>query len=306
MSKKCERSVKTCKMSLNFVLFTVDMKSVLNYSIVCFLFLIFSCSNNEKEAFSEIVKISMREVGNQVLLINQDSTSLVLPVKEVSPLKYRLSFEQNLFFDPESLVSIIRDNFEKSELQNQYLVEVLQCEDGEVAYSYQVSTDEEKTIIPCIGRELPYECYYIEIRFINDSVSTFPREAILYIFGFITIVFVLFGIFRRKKTSDEKIEGNFIAIGKYKFYEVHNKLIKEAEEITLSKKECELLAILVASPNQVVTRDELTKRVWEDNGVIVGRSLDTFISKLRKKLNDDDNVKLTNVHGVGYKLEVSK
>jgi len=46
------------------------------------------------------------------------------------------------------------------------------------------------------------------------------------------------------------------------------------------------------------------KKVWEDNGVFVGRSLDTYISKLRKKLKDDDSIKLTNVHGVGYKLEV--
>ncbi len=77
-------------------------------------------------------------------------------------------------------------------------------------------------------------------------------------------------------------------------------------EINLSKKECELLEILVANSNQIVKRDELTKRIWEDNGVIVGRSLDTYISKLRKKLKDDESIKITNVHGVGYKLEINK
>lgn len=169
-----------------------------------------------------------------------------------------------------------------------------------------MSANEDKTIIPCISRELPFECYYIEVRFINNSASTFPREIIVFVFGFITIGFVVLGILKRKKTSEKSIEENFIAIGKYKFYEVHNKLIKEAEEITLSKKECELLAILVASPNKVVTRDELTKRVWEDNGVIVGRSLDTFISKLRKKLKEDDSVIIENVHGIGYKLVISQ
>ena len=56
--------------------------------------------------------------------------------------------------------------------------------------------------------------------------------------------------------------------------------------------------------NQVVKREELTKKVWEDNGVIVGRSLDTYISKLRKKLQQDETIKLTNVHGIGYKLEI--
>ena len=81
--------------------------------------------------------------------------------------------------------------------------------------------------------------------------------------------------------------------------------MQQATEINLSKKECELLAIFVVNPNQIIKRDELTKRVWEDHGVFVGRSLDTYISKLRKKLKDDKTIKFTNVHGVGYKLEVS-
>jgi DNA-binding response OmpR family regulator len=80
--------------------------------------------------------------------------------------------------------------------------------------------------------------------------------------------------------------------------------VKKAKEISLSKKECELLAIFIANPNQIIKRDELMKRVWEDHGVVVGRSLDTYISKLRKILKEDDTIKITNVHGVGYKLEV--
>ena len=56
--------------------------------------------------------------------------------------------------------------------------------------------------------------------------------------------------------------------------------------------------------NQIVKRDVLIKKVWEDNGVVVGRSLDTYISKIRKKLKDDDSIKIVNIHGVGYKLEI--
>ena len=81
-------------------------------------------------------------------------------------------------------------------------------------------------------------------------------------------------------------------------------MIKKAIEIPLSKKECELLEIFVANPNQIIKREELTKKVWEDNGVFVSRSLDTYISKLRKKLKEDESIQLINIHGVGYKLEV--
>ena len=66
------------------------------------------------------------------------------------------------------------------------------------------------------------------------------------------------------------------------------------------------MAILVGHSNKVVKRDELIKRVWEDKGVIVGRSLDTYISKLRKKLQEDDGIRIVNVHGVGYKLEIEQ
>ena len=95
-----------------------------------------------------------------------------------------------------------------------------------------------------------------------------------------------------------------ITLGGFNFYPEQNKLVKHPETINLSKKECEILALFVERPNQIIKRDELTKAVWEDNGVFVGRSLDTYISKLRKKLQSDDSVKLTNVHGVGYKLEI--
>ena len=48
----------------------------------------------------------------------------------------------------------------------------------------------------------------------------------------------------------------------------------------------------------------MVKQVWEAHGVIVGRSLDTYISKIRKKLKDDDSIKIVNIHGVGYRLEI--
>ena len=81
--------------------------------------------------------------------------------------------------------------------------------------------------------------------------------------------------------------------------------MKDGEPITLTSKECELIDILSRNQNQVVKRDQLVKEIWEDKGVFVGRSLDAFISKIRKKLRDDHSVKIVNVHGVGYKLEVT-
>ncbi|WP_282043784.1 helix-turn-helix domain-containing protein [Winogradskyella flava] len=278
------------------------------FAIVLFFFLIVSCSIEENDEFTERVKISLREVGNQLLLSDQDSTSLILPVIALEQSKYRLSFQSELSFQPDDLVSIVHKNFRKSELPKHYRVEVVQCTDSEVAYSYQMSVDEESTIIPCMSRILPKNCYTIEVRFIRRASSLFSKTTIAYIMFFSVLILFALIIYKRKKseTKDQSNNGDYIKIGSFQFYAGQNKLIKEAVEISLSKKECELLEIFVANPNQIIKRDELTKRVWEDQGVFVGRSLDTYISKLRKKLKEDDAIKLTNIHGVGYKLEINK
>jgi DNA-binding response OmpR family regulator len=117
------------------------------------------------------------------------------------------------------------------------------------------------------------------------------------------LAFVFYSRYYASKSNDDISSST--SLGSFRFYPTQHKLVIEAQEIPLSSKECELLTILSANANQIVTREELTKKVWEDNGVIVGRSLDTYISKLRKKLQEDASIKLTNVHGVGYKLEIT-
>ncbi len=275
-------------------------------TIIIFFTWMLSDSGKNNEEFSEIVKISLRDVGHQLLISNQDSTSLILPVVELEDTKYKLSFQNQLSFDPDSLVSIVQNSFYKAKLPNYYRVEVIQCTDQEVAYSYEVKNMEENNIIPCKGRYLPEHCYTIEVRFTKEMASFVSNEPLLYGLALVVIFILLFFFYKGKSAekSEDKNE-EYAKIGSFQFYPEQNKLVKQAIEINLSKKECELLAIFVANPNQIVKRDELTKRVWEDNGVFVGRSLDTYISKLRKKLKDDDSIKLTNVHGVGYKLELN-
>ena len=265
-----------------------------------------SCSDDHDDVASEHIKIALRDVGHHLLLNNQDSTSLVQPVLALKDFKYQLSFEVELAIHPDSLVKEIKQSFQKSNLPQFYLVEVLQCEDHEVAYSYEMKQNVEKGIIPCGGRQLKKGCYLITVRLTKiQDIEKNNSYLFSILLGIAVLFMVAFLMYKRQpkyKTQDN--DGNFSKIGRYKFYPEQNKLIREATEISLSKKECELLELFVAQPNQIIKRDELTKKVWEDNGVVVGRSLDTYISKLRKKLQDDDTIKLTNVHGVGYKLEL--
>ncbi len=97
-----------------------------------------------------------------------------------------------------------------------------------------------------------------------------------------------------------------VLIGTYSFSLSNQLLISDLETIELSDKEAKLLSIFAAQPNQLISREELLKKVWEDDGVFTGRSLDMFISKLRKKFKNDASVQITNVHGKGYKLEIKR
>ena len=258
-------------------------------------------SCNKDDSSVEITKIALRDVGNQLLLSNQDSTSLILPVIKLDSNTYELSFQQELSIQPDSLVILIKKSLDKANLPKYYLVEVIQCKDTEVAYSYKIRDENEESIIPCGGRDLPLNCYTIQISFDEDKEQT----STIYLWLIVPLIFILGFLYRQqKKTTKQSVNPLFYKIGNYKFDKDQSKLLYVEKEIGLSKKECELLEILCDNLNDVVKREELSKRIWEDHGVFVGRSLDTYISKLRKKLKEDSSIKITNVHGVGYKLEV--
>jgi DNA-binding response OmpR family regulator len=73
---------------------------------------------------------------------------------------------------------------------------------------------------------------------------------------------------------------------------------------TLTQREADVLACLLARPNEVVRRDELLRTIWGDDDYFMGRSLDVFISRLRKRLAGAEAVKIENLHGVGFRLVV--
>lgn len=310
MSKKCKRNVNSCLKQLKSRIFVDSMSKSFNLiiskiglSLFTIIILFTSCTTNEN--FSQRVKVSLRNVGHQLLLSNADTTSLVLPVQQLSESTFKLSFQNNLKIEPDGLVTLVNRSFKKSSFPTNYILEVKNCDNEEVVYSYEMQKKEEKAIIPCKGRMLPTNCYFIEVQFFKISMSN-NNQFIFY--GLLVLIAVLVGFVFQKKRKNKTVKTNnltnVVSLGIFEFYPEQNKLVKQAVEISLSKKECELLEILISKPNEIIKREELTKRVWEDNGVVVGRSLDTYISKLRKKLKDDTSIKITNIHGVGYKLEI--
>ena len=286
----------------------MNLRKIYFYCSLCiavFASIMLLSSNKKSEPVPELVKIALRDVGNKLLLSNRDSTSLILPIQKIDDSKYQLSFEKALAIHPDSLIVIVARSFKQANLPVDYQIEVKQCEDLEVAYSFLKYANQGKSIIPCRGRIIPQKCYIIEVRFLEKTANSHNKYFRFWIVLLLVSLILTFVFFpKRKKTKPTNlINENSILIGKFHFYPNENKLMLETKEISLSKKEVELLSLFVANQNKIIKREELSKKVWEDHGVFVGRSLDTYISKLRKKLIEDETLKLTNIHGIGYILE---
>jgi hypothetical protein len=93
------------------------------------------------------------------------------------------------------------------------------------------------------------------------------------------------------------------ALGKFLFNTKGQRLLLGSEVISLTDKECKVLELLHKNFGELIPRETLMQEVWINDGVITGRSLDMFISKLRKKLSVDPDLRITNIHGKGYRLE---
>jgi hypothetical protein len=104
------------------------------------------------------------------------------------------------------------------------------------------------------------------------------------------------------KTAEEAI----ISVGEYNFDTLNFKLTHQRFEKTLTKKEAQILKILCKFKDQVVPRDVVLNAVWGQDDYFVGRSLDVFITKLRKYFKEDEQITISNIHGIGFKLEVKK
>lgn len=108
---------------------------------------------------------------------------------------------------------------------------------------------------------------------------------------------------RYSNGQKEDIKTAEIQIGKFVFNPEEFLLKSPSNERILTKKEAGILKLLAEQKNKVIERELISNMVWGDDSYFVGRSLDVFITKLRKYLSEDKSLSITNVHGVGFKLE---
>lgn len=285
-------------------------------------------------------KIIIRQVGHQLLLQAGDSTSRILPVEEPSDNEYLIRFSAPFTFIPDSLVATVGRVITANGLPASYLVEVIPCATpGEVIFGFRIDKDNARNVVPCLGREQLKACYMIRLKFAGGPpVDPFSGGLLVGSFAAILISLLIRFKFGRKKEAvaqpaalepllpqQETVSGHYlpqtaaqspttetthtgtcpaIPIGNLLFYKDSQQLVGDKAIVPLTAKEAKLLLVFATAQQEVIDRNQLLKIVWEDEGVIVGRSLDMFVSRLRKKLQGDPRISILNVHGKGYKLVV--
>ena len=139
---------------------------------------------------------------------------------------------------------------------------------------------------------------------VADQMSGFEKGADDYItkpFSMEELTFRIEAILRRVRGKKNK-ESNIYKIGKFTFDTQKQILSSDGKQTKLTTKESELLGLLCAHANEILQRDFALKTIWIDDNYFNARSMDVYITKLRKHLKEDDSIEIINIHGKGYKL----
>lgn len=276
--------------------------------------LLLSASEKHPEDFSsEKVNLALRRTADGLLRQAGDSTSRIPAVEHTAVHTWRVRLEQP--FDYDALPALLQSSLDVHGIQRPYEVAVRRCADDVIDLGYHKldiaqTAEENADGAACRGREMPEGCHFIEITFLEaGAASSFGavKMAVLWLFLGGAVGYWLF---RRKKAQPAEApipttETTWLSFGNSRL-DVAGQVLMcgTGDRQTLTFREAKLLRLFAENPDRLLERDFILRQVWADEGVLVGRSMDVFVSRLRKKLAADPSVGLVAVHGVGYRLEV--
>lgn len=222
--------------------------------------------------------------------------------------------------DDEALSFIVKDNLE----QNNYLVEL--ADNGELALQLFDKTDFDLILLDVmlpkvdgfqVAQSIRKKNEQVPIIFLTARSMTEDRITGLTLGGddYIAKPFSMeelllkIKIFLKRSTAiptSEDDGSKSLSIGKFDFYPDDLTLSMDGNSRTLTLKESELIKYFATNINKVLSRNDILQNIWGSDDYFLGRSLDVFISRLRKYFKADPNIKITNLHGIGFRFSVKK
>jgi DNA-binding winged helix-turn-helix (wHTH) protein len=278
------------------------MRSIRTFLILLVSFSVLASTVSGSDEFSNKVNLALRQTGDALLLHEGDSTSVVPPIAQNGANEYVL--EMNDGFNYKELPYFLERAFKDYGIDQPYQLMVRSCETGALVLGFNRAAIERDSVA-CRDRSQDIHCAMIHIQFSPQESK--EEKSFAGLAWLLIPVAGLGGIFlfRKKEThlQDEVIEEG-MKLGSYRFNSKNQKLSIGDQEFDLTFRESKLLNHFAVHANEVLNRDDIMAAVWEDEGIVVGRSLDVFISRLRKILKADSSISIKTVHGVGYRLEI--
>jgi DNA-binding response OmpR family regulator len=111
-------------------------------------------------------------------------------------------------------------------------------------------------------------------------------------------------IFLKRSSKSVISENKIFEIGNYTFDSINFSLKNKNETIILTQRESDLLKLFIENKNKVLKREEILKLLWGNDDYFMGRSLDVFISRLRKIFANQSGILIENLHGIGFKFSI--
>ena len=109
-------------------------------------------------------------------------------------------------------------------------------------------------------------------------------------------------IFLKRKIVISDTKSNQIVVGNFEFDVANFTLISKSDKVQLTQRESQLLYFFIENKNQILKRETILKAIWGDDDYFMGRSLDVFVSRLRKIFKNNDQILIENIHGVGFRF----
>ena len=216
--------------------------------------------------------------------------------------------------DDETLAFLTKDNLEQN-------YDVTHCENGEIA----LSTFKKEVFDICVldimmpkldGFELAEGIRKLnaDVPIIFLSAKTLKEDRIKglrigaddYLVKPFSIeeLILKIEIFLKRSNKISIVETKFYTLGKYQFDSKNFLVFNDAEKISLTQRESDLLKLFIDNKNVVLKREEILKSLWGTDDYFLGRSLDVFISRLRKILVSEKTIAIENLHGIGFRFSI--
>jgi Transcriptional regulatory protein, C terminal len=272
----------------------------------------------QEQALTQNIHLALRRTAHVLLKQVGDSTSTIAPIEQTSETTYFVKLEHAFNYD--SLPIVLQHSFDAQEITSKYNVIVSDCNSAALILGYSSFDFLQNKDVPCGGRAQKKGCLNFSVTFDTPSVFALNSWKIVAFYACLlllviaTLAYFFYNYFKKKAvispfiapiSAQKPDKAHLIYIGQTVFDTQNQTITIDKIEQKITFQEAQLLQLFCQHRNELLERDFILKTVWGDEGVLITRSVDVFVSRLRQLLKADSTLKIANVYNRGYRFETT-